>query len=1170
MSQCVRCSGPCADDAVFCESCQDHAEEGVLPVDSARENPPAEASPVLPALLTLHDRKLQEEPGGTPPISFEPSERSESRETPPEEAALQGAGGDGTSSIEQALFKLSAAAHWIEAEEPSAQSQFRARSARLKPLRDISSEIQRASTPHPRINSDAVFDTQPEVEKKEEPPPRAEIWPWFGGENEDEEEKEGDLWSDAPDPLLSRTRPTSAEAARIEAADMQRVELEEHPTLLYSALRLSRRRFPRWRVIFGGMVILALVALAVDGLLLAFAFNHASRVTSAGGGPPTLALSTNVANVGEEVALRLTHFAPLTTVVLTHDVQETLLTTTGVSALTTDAGGGISASFTVNGSWGPGFHLIAAEDVATRYTASAMLQVGGEGPSRPPHLLVDASSFDLGSSVQGADTIQPLVLRNTGNGSISWSASSDQPWLLLAPLQGTFSTGQTIAVAAQRSALPPGKYSGTITLSSNVGAPETLSVHMTVKALPPDVGPMISLVPPLLSFTTMDGSATPVTQVVTLSNPGQRALRWSLSSGPTATTIMQGGLALAPQSQRTGLDTTFLPGTDVASWLQASVTSGWLAPGQSEQIRLTVRSQSLLPGAYMGTLTFHSASGTPAFDTPQTMDVALTVQPHCGLVTGVGNLEFTAVAGQSNPGSHSLSLNATSSCAGGILNWQALPSAGWITVSPASGQVRGMESGVTSVGVSTANLAPGKYNGLVTFLADKSTQTVFVQLDLQPRPAPSEPILGVSPISLNFSTIQGQGSPGGQVVTLTNNGGSPLRWHASVAQLGTSWLNARPSGGIVLPGQTGQLTVNVATSGLTPGTYPGQITLFAADSRGSPASGSPQTVSVDLIVQPPCSLAQPSPSALLFSASAGGANPLPQTVTLTGAGSCAWPLRWSASVSPAASWLVLTPTAGALSISSQQSGIVAGVNAGGLQPGTYSTQVTISALDSAGTQAQGSPQTFTVTLTVLQPCTLQQLPAQLVLNAAQGQGTPVSQTLALSESGSCGGGVAWSAAGNAPWLALSPSSGTDSGGGNVVTVSASADGLLPGSYTAQVTVSASNNGVVLQGSPQSVTVIFQISGYTVSGSVVACDGPAPDCASSSALAGATVSLVNSGGTTVATVTADASGNFTFINIPLGSYTINASGTSGATTYTGAATLTVGGTTTGITVQTFSS
>jgi hypothetical protein len=1075
---------------------------------------------------------------------------------------------DEVPSDDQTLARLSAAARLMAAEKPGVRRLFRSRSARLKPLRDISAEIHRASTPHPRIQQARVsFDTQPEGARKG---PVARLsqrfWPWL--DMEAEQERDADLWKDSTDPFALRTRPSSAEAARIEEADLRRIALEEHITLPYPALP-ARRRLSRWHLTFGSMVLLALVALTIDGLLLAFAFNRAGHSLTPGG-PPMLVLSTNLVNAGGSVSLQLSHFAPLTTVALTHDVQELLLTTAGLSSLTTDAGGAAAAMFTVSSVWGPGFHLIVAEDVATRYTASAMLQVTGGGPSRPPHLLLDAPTLNLGSSVQGADTIQPVLLRNSGNGSISWSASSDQPWLLVAPPQGTFSQGQTIEVASQRSALAPGDYSGSITLFSNVGAPQKLRVRMTVRALPPNAGPVIALAPPLLSFMTTDGSSTPMTRVVTLSNPGQQILRWSLHSGATTSTTMQGLLSLAPQGQQTGQ--TVARSLPLPSWLSVAPTDGALAPGQSVQLHFTARSQNLLPGAYIQPLTLSSAPTSPAFDTPQIIEAALTVEPHCGLLTSTDTMEFTAVKGQSNPSTHALTLNATSSCASGALAWRAWPSAGWIAANPATGQVRGTESSVTSIGVNTASLAAGRYRGQVTFEAGKSTQTVLVQLNLQPVPPPSAPIMGASPLSLNFSTIQGQANPTGQVITITNNGGSALRWRSAVSQLDTGWLTALPSGGVVPPGQTGQLTVNVATTALTPGNYPGQITLFATDMRGSPASGSPQTISINLVVQPPCTLAPPSQSTLLFSATAGGASPLAQTVNLTGTGSCTWPLHWSTTVSPSAAWLTLAPSFGTLTIASQQGSISVGVSTGSLAPGTYTTQVMISATDSGGVTAHNSPQAFTVNLTVLQPCTLQTLPAQIMLSAVQGQASPATQTLTFGATGSCGGGVAWSASGDAgsnAWLGLSPASGTDNGSGGAVTISAFAGGLAPGSYTGSVTVSASNNGIVLQGSPRSVTVTLLVTAFTVSGSVALCGGPAPDCTSSSALAGASVSLI-SGNTTLATTTADSAGNFSFANIPLGTYTLSAQGVAGVTNYSGSATVTVNDNVSAVVVQTFSS
>jgi hypothetical protein len=1065
---------------------------------------------------------------------------------------------------------MNAAARWIAQEEPGSKRLHR--SSRLSPLRDISSEIQRASTPHPRtLQQQPESTANPLVREtaatggNEASESRLKrIWSLLSQEEEEEEDERGsDIWAETTDPLMARTRPGIGEAASIEAEDMLRAQLENHLTLPYPGMHRQpppsppRRRLSFWRIVFALLVIVAVVALGIDGILLSFAFHHSSQPsTQASAGPPTLTLSTDVLNAGGMFALHLTHFPSGTHVALTHDIQETLTTTAGVSELLVDASGQASASVVVTSSWTPGTHLIVAEDVTTRDTATAILQISGNGPSRPPHLLLDAASLSLGTGAQGASTIQPLVLHNAGSGSITWSVSSNQPWLLVAPRQGTFGTGQVIEVAAQRNNLAPGNYNGTITLSSNVDEPEQVAITMKVTSLPPDAGSMISLSPSLLSFTATDGESTPQSQIITLSNPAQQKLNWSLAAGQTISTIESA--------------TSTQPTPAISNpWLSASPSSGSLGSGQSVQVVVTVRSEALLPGSYISTLTFQ---GPSVYDTPQLADVALTIQPHCGLITSTGSLSFTAVTGQSMPSPHVLSLNATSSCAGETLPWQVHYAASWLTVSPSSGQVKGTNSSFTSVGVNTAGLKPGKYTTLLTFQTASDTQTVLVELLLQPPPAPSVPILGALPLSLNFSAIQGESNPAGQVVTITNNGGSQLNWHTSINSLGAGWLGVSASSGTVGRGLTGQFTVNVVTQGLTPGTYASQITLLGTDSKGSEASGSPQTITVDLIVQPPCTLAQPSSSSLLFTGIAGGSDPVAQTVTVTASGSCVWPLTWNAAPSSSASWLTLSPASGTLSSLSQQANIGVNVDTDGLSPGSYSVTVKIMAADSNSLPLNNTPQSFTVTLTILQPCTLQSLPSSLTFNVSQDQITTPSQTLNLSETGSCNGGVSWTANGDSnssSWLNLSANSGTDNGSGSSFSVTIIPGTLAPGSYTGQVTVSASNNGVVLKGSPQTVTVNLTVSGYTLSGSALACGGPSPDCSTSQGLGAATVTLVDSSNNTVATVTTDSSGNFVLNNIPLGSYTLSVTGTLNGATYSGSQSITVSGAQSNLTVNAFS-
>src|SRR5581483_4449187 len=157
MSRCLHCSGPCAEDALFCEHCQDHAEVPVQENFAGQAVLPAEALPTLPTLPLSSNGEGNGKPLGSPTVPFEPSDEVEIISSPPEPDL-------GYPSDEQALSRLNAAARLIAEEEPGVMRLFRSRSARLKPLRDISSEIQRASTPHPSVQQqrEATFDTQPE------------------------------------------------------------------------------------------------------------------------------------------------------------------------------------------------------------------------------------------------------------------------------------------------------------------------------------------------------------------------------------------------------------------------------------------------------------------------------------------------------------------------------------------------------------------------------------------------------------------------------------------------------------------------------------------------------------------------------------------------------------------------------------------------------------------------------------------------------------------------------------------------------------------------------------------------------------------------------------------------------------------------------------------------
>ena len=188
-------------------------------------------------------------------------------------------------------------------------------------------------------------------------------------------------------------------------------------------------------------------------------------------------------------------------------------------------------------------------------------------------------------------------------------------------------------------------------------------------------------------------------------------------------------------------------------------------------------------------------------------------------------------------------------------------------------------------------------------------------------------------------------------------------------------------------------------------------------------------------------------------------------------------LNWQASKDSATStWLNLAPMNGTID-GGQKGQMAVAVNTAGLEPGTYSTQVTVKATDSSGTQAQGSPQILTVTLTVYQPCSLQVAPGNLLFTATLLQPNPAGQNIAVKETGNCAYPVSWTAsvdANSRSWLSVSSISGT---GNSTIVVYASSRGMLIGQHSGQITFSATDNrGVVLQNSPQAVQVTLTVIG----------------------------------------------------------------------------------------------
>jgi hypothetical protein len=148
---------------------------------------------------------------------------------------------------------------------------------------------------------------------------------------------------------------------------------------------------------------------------------------------------------------------------------------------------------------------------------------------------------------------------------------------------------------------------------------------------------------------------------------------------------------------------------------------------------------------------------------------------------------------------------------------------------------------------------------------------------------------------------------------------------------------------VFLPaGTSGNFTVTVRAANIAGDGVPGNADTtdqdFALIIYNATAGGAPQP-SIGV-----------SPSSLSFTATAGGANPANQTISLTNTGGGT--LTWTASDN--ATWLTISPASG-----TAPSTLTASVSISGLAAGTYNGTITISA-----TGATNSPVSVPVTLTV--------------------------------------------------------------------------------------------------------------------------------------------------------------------------------------------------------------
>ena len=379
-------------------------------------------------------------------------------------------------------------------------------------------------------------------------------------------------------------------------------------------------------------------------------------------------------------------------------------------------------------------------------------------------------------------------------------------------------------------------------------------------------------------------------------------------------------------------------------WLALNPSGGSFAG--SALVTLTVNRAHLSPQAYLGQVIFSQVGGQT-----QTLYVSMTVNTtSASLVLSTASLAFAGTPVQS-PAGQTIVIQNTG---GQALNWTSgsatADGASWLSVTPAGGTLPANSSAILTVNVDTLKMALGSYQGTLSFsYAGGPAQQVAVSLTVSP---PPQPVMHVSPQSLNFTTNQGF-NPAPQSFTISNTGNGPLDWAINADANGAAYLAISPVSGSVPPGQSARVSI-APLLGSANGTIRSTLTIRDSD-PGTNVHTQQVNILIAITNQPVITLDTGNTIEFDHDSSTTDTSTL---LIFSDSGSL--PLNWSMSVSAQVPWLSFDTTGGSLP-AGQETFINVHCVSGQMKAGTYRVTLTLRDTD-AGTVV--APRTVTIVLIV--------------------------------------------------------------------------------------------------------------------------------------------------------------------------------------------------------------
>ncbi len=481
---------------------------------------------------------------------------------------------------------------------------------------------------------------------------------------------------------------------------------------------------------------------------------------------------------------------------------------TGVAGFSGD--GGLATAAMVNEPAG-----IAVDRSGNVFIADRLNNRIREVPTTAPSISVSSNQVSVSGLSSGAPAQSDNITVSSSTPGVGYSlffsTKSGDNWLNASLTQGQ--APGVFSITADPANLKPDSYQGTVTVTSPYATPSTQSIAVTFK--------VNDGVPPTLAVGN-----------------GPLNFPLSLGNGPATAQLNvtnQGGGALSFNAQVSAN----------TPWLQVSPSSGTATPAAAAPLTVTATPGALKSGTYGGSITVTSATTGESIAVNVTLAISGADQ---NMVLSQTGLTFTAVeqGGSLLPQSFSI-LNTGQ----GSMTWSATATAlsggSWLSIDQGSGTVATPLTGASSVNVSvnTSSLTAGTYYGQIVVTAPgapNSPQSLSVILNVLP--AGSNPGAEVRPTGLIFIGQAGS-SPGSQTVMISNPTAGEVTFDGSffTVPTGGTWARFLPTNATVEPNAPLSMVVQPDYTNLTPGVYPGFVSLGFAD-------GASRSVQVLAVVSP--------------------------------------------------------------------------------------------------------------------------------------------------------------------------------------------------------------------------------------------------------------------------------------------------------------------------------